>query len=215
MQTILVIDDNTQIRENTVEILSLAGYNTHAAENGKAGVETAIKEKPDLIVCDIMMPELDGYGVLHLLKKNPGTEQIPFIFLTAKAERGDFRKGMEMGADDYVTKPFDDIELLNAIETRLKKLEIIKAQYPSGDKGANELMKDLKGSGFLPLDPDQYDSEPLNKKMILYSEGKRPKYLYYLKSGKIKTFKVHEDGKEYITNLYTGAGIKAFQLIDS
>lgn len=203
MKTILVIDDNAAIRENTVEILNLAGYNTCAAANGKQGIETAIKEKPDLIVCDIMMPELDGYGVLHLLKTNPDTEHIPFIFLTAKAERSDFRKGMEMGADDYISKPFDDIELLKAIEIRLKKAEIIKTQYPSDEKGANELMKDLKNSGFLSLNPDQYDSEVLKKKMVLYNAGKRPKYLYYLKHGKIKTFKVHEDGKEYITNLYS------------
>jgi CRP-like cAMP-binding protein/CheY-like chemotaxis protein len=203
MKTILVIDDNTEIRENTVEILALAGYNTFAAENGKKGVELAIKLKPDMIVCDIMMPELDGYGVLHLVKKNPDTQHIPFIFLTAKAERSDFRKGMEMGADDYISKPFDDIELLNAIETRLKKIEIITMQYPSGDKGANDLMKDLKGSGFLALDSEQYDSEHFNKKMIVYNEGKRPKNLYHLKSGKIKTYRVHEDGKEYITNLYT------------
>jgi CRP-like cAMP-binding protein len=107
-----------------------------------------------------------------------------------------------MGADDYISKPFDDIELLNAIEIRLKKADIIKMQYPSGEKGANELMKDLKGSGILPLDPDQYESQHLNKKMNVYNEGKRPKYLYHLKSGKIKTFKVNEDGKEYITNLY-------------
>lgn len=203
MKTVLVIDDHAQIRSNIVEILDLAGYKTFDAENGKMGVATAIKEKPDLIVCDIMMPELDGYGVLHLLKKNADTENIPFIFLTAKAERSDFRKGMEMGADDYISKPFDDIELLNAIETRLKKIDIIKKQYPSGEQGANALIKELKGSGFLPLDPDQYDIERLNKKMTLYSEGKRPKYLYYVKSGKIKTFKVHEDGKEYITNLYS------------
>lgn len=121
MKTILVIDDNTDIRENTAEILTLAGYQTFTAENGKRGVEVAAREKPDLIVCDIMMPELDGYGVLHLLKNRPETEQIPFIFLTAKTERGDFRKGMEMGADDYITKPFDDIELLKAIEIRLKR----------------------------------------------------------------------------------------------
>ena len=121
MKKILVIDDNTGIRENTAEILTLAGYKTSTAENGKIGVELAIREIPDLIVCDIMMPELDGYGVLHLLKKNPATEQIPFIFLTAKTERTDFRKGMEMGADDYITKPFDDLELLRAIEIRLKK----------------------------------------------------------------------------------------------
>jgi CheY-like chemotaxis protein/CRP-like cAMP-binding protein len=202
MKSILVIDDNTEIRENTAEILSLAGYNTYTAENGKVGVELAIKEKPDLIVCDIMMPELDGYGVLHLLKKNPGTENIPFIFLTAKTERTDFRKGMEMGADDYITKPFDDIELLRAIEIRLKKAEIITAQYAPGEQGANELMKDLKGSGLMTLDPEQYETEKLSKKMNLYMQGRRPKYLYYVKSGKIKTYMLHEDGKEYITNLY-------------
>src|SRR5215212_9165274 len=121
MSRILVIDDNNDIRENTAEILALAGYETHTAENGKRGVEVAIKQKPDLIICDIMMPELDGYGVLHMLKKNRETEHIPFIFLTAKAERSDFRKGMEMGAADYITKPFEDIELLNAVEVRLKK----------------------------------------------------------------------------------------------
>jgi CRP-like cAMP-binding protein/CheY-like chemotaxis protein len=202
-KTILVIDDNTEIRENTVEILMLAGYNTSSAENGKRGVELALKEKPDLIVCDIMMPELDGYGVLHLVKMNSGTEQIPFIFLTAKTERGDFRKGMEMGADDYITKPFDDIELLKAIETRLKKTDIIHAHYSPGEKGANELIKDLNGSGLLTLDPEQYDNEKFSKKLFLYHEGKRPKNLYYLKSGKIKTFKTQEDGKEYITNLYS------------
>lgn len=202
MKKLLVVDDNTEIRENTVEILTLAGYDVHSAENGKRGVEVAIKTMPDLIVCDIMMPELDGYGVLHLLKKNPATEHIPFIFLTAKTERTDFRKGMEMGADDYITKPFDDLELLRAIEIRLRKLEIIQSQYTPGEKGANELMKDLNGSGIITLDPNQYESETLSKKMYLYNEGKRPKYLYYLRSGKIKTYKMHEDGKEYITNLY-------------
>lgn len=104
MKVILVIDDNTDIRENTAEILDMSGYRTLTAENGKKGVELALKEKPDLVVCDIMMPELDGYGVLHLLRKNPKTQFTPFIFLTAKTERSDLRKGMEMGADDYITK---------------------------------------------------------------------------------------------------------------
>ena len=203
MKTILVIDDNTDIRENTAEILTLAGYQTYTAENGKRGVEIAGREKPDLIVCDIMMPELDGYGVLHLLKNRPETEHIPFIFLTAKTERGDFRKGMELGADDYITKPLDDIELLKAIEIRLKKLNIIQAQYAQGEQGANELLKELKGSGLITLDPNEYDSERIPKKSIVYHEGKRPKFLYHLKSGKIKTFRIHEDGKEYITNLYS------------
>lgn len=203
MKKILVIDDNNEIRENTAEILDLAGYSTVTAENGKKGVELAMKEKPDLIVCDIMMPDLDGYGVLHLLKKNPDTEQIPFIYLTAKTERGDFRKGMEMGADDYITKPFDDLELLRAIEIRLKKMEILQAQFHSGEQGANELLKELEHSGLMRMDLDSYDVEQYSKKQFLYNEGKRPKFLYYIKSGKVKTFRVHEDGKEYITNLYS------------
>src|SRR5678815_2711377 len=146
-KTILVIDDNTDIRENTSEILELAGYKTFTAENGKQGVEIAVKEKPAVIVCDIMMPELDGYGVLHLLRKNQETQNIPFIFLTAKTERSDFRKGMEMGADDYITKPFDDIELLNAVEIRLKKVEILGQQYAIGAQGINQFFKDIKDSG--------------------------------------------------------------------
>src|SRR3954471_17516952 len=126
---ILLIEDNKEVRENTAEILELAGYNVSTAADGKKGVEEVNKRKPDLIICDIMMPVLDGYGVLHLLGKNEDTANIPFIFLTAKTERLEIRKGMEMGADDYITKPFDKIELLNAIESRLKKAESIKKEY--------------------------------------------------------------------------------------
>ena len=202
-KTILVIDDNNDIRENTAEILELAGYKTLTAENGKKGVEAATKGKPDLIVCDIMMPELDGYGVLHLLRKNSDTQNIPFIFLTAKTERSDFRKGMEMGADDYVTKPFEDIELLNAIEVRLKKSEVLNNQYPSTPQGLNEFIKDVKNSGLLKQLADQYDVESYHKKQSLYSEGKRPRFLFYLVNGKVKAHKTHEDGKEYITDLFS------------
>jgi len=123
MTKILLVEDNNEIRENTTEILELAGYHVTTAVNGKEGYEMAQKETPDLIVCDIMMPVLDGYGLLHLINKNEGLKTIPFIFLTAKTERSDFRKGMEMGADDYLTKPFTDIELLNAVESRLKKIK--------------------------------------------------------------------------------------------
>ena len=131
-QTILIIEDNTDIRESTAEILELAGYHTITAENGKLGVELAQKQLPALIICDIMMPELDGYGVLYLLSKQPETAVIPFIFLTAKTERIDMRKGMEMGADDYLTKPFDDMELLNAIEGRLAKQQKHQEFYSQG-----------------------------------------------------------------------------------
>src|SRR5471030_2341257 len=94
---VLIIEDNNDIRDNVVEILELAGYEVFDAPNGKTGVEMAVKNLPDIILCDIMMPELDGYGVLHIINKNPELSAVPFIFLTAKAERVDFRKGMEMG----------------------------------------------------------------------------------------------------------------------
>lgn len=120
-KTILIIEDHDDIRESTAEILELAGYTVFTAPEGKTGVEMALEHLPDLVLCDIMMPVMDGYGVLYLLGKNAKTASIPLIFITAKAERADLRKGMEMGADDYITKPFDDMELLNAIESRLKK----------------------------------------------------------------------------------------------
>ena len=129
MKKILLIEDNQEIRENIAEILTLANYEVAEAENGKVGVEKAKKEHPDLIICDIMMPQLDGYGVLHMLSKDPATSCIPFIFLTAKSEKDDFRKGMNLGADDYLVKPFDDLELLDAVEMRLKKNEILKAEF--------------------------------------------------------------------------------------
>ncbi|THU30726.1 response regulator [Niastella caeni] len=203
MKSILVIDDNPNIRDNTAEILELAGYKTFTAENGRQGVELAIKEKPAVIVCDIMMPELDGYGVLHLLRKNTDTQNIPFIFLTAKTERTDFRKGMEMGADDYITKPFDDVELLNAIETRLKKAEILDQKYASSPQGVSQFIKDIKDSGLLTNLADKFEMDVHRKKQTLYQEGKRPKYLYYLSKGKVKGIKTHPDGKEYITDLFS------------
>ncbi len=202
-RTILIIDDHDDIRENTAEILSLGGYRTLTAENGKRGVEIALAEKPDLIICDIMMPELDGYGVLHLLRKNPETEDIPLIFLSAKAERSDLRKGMEMGADDYVTKPFEEIELMNAIESRLKKFDVLHKKYNPSAKGLSELANDLQETGLLHFNLDNYNSETYLKRQAIYSEGKRPRYLYYVKKGKVKAFKTHEDGKEYITDLFS------------
>ncbi len=203
MKSVLVIDDNQDIRENTAEILELAGYKIFTAENGKKGVETAVKEKPDVIVCDIMMPELDGYGVLHLLRKNQDMEHIPFVFLTAKTERSDFRKGMEMGADDYITKPFEDIELLNAIEIRLKKTAVLGNKYDPSQQGLNQFLKDAKNAGLLSQLSEQYNVENYSKKQVLYQESKRPRNLFLLVKGKIKGIKTHEDGKEYITDLFS------------
>ena len=118
---ILVIEDAKDLREDVVEMLNLEGFKAYGAENGLAGVDVARQEHPDLIVCDIMMPELDGYGVLETLRQDPQTATIPFIFLTAKAERVSVRQGMVLGADDYLTKPFMVKELLQSIKTQLKK----------------------------------------------------------------------------------------------
>ena len=111
MKKILIIEDNPDVRENTAEILELSNYEVITAENGKEGVKLANEILPDLIICDVMMPELDGFGVLRILGQNQLTNHIPFIFLTAKTEKADFRKGMNLGADDYITKPAEPDEL--------------------------------------------------------------------------------------------------------
>jgi len=124
---ILIIEDQLEVRENSEEQPELSNYEPITAENGKVGIKKALEVKPDLILCDIMMPEMDGYEVLYLLGKNPDLANIPFIFLTAKSEQTDFRKGRNLGADDYNTKPFEEIELLNAVERRFIKYEQLLA----------------------------------------------------------------------------------------
>lgn len=201
-KTILLIEDNKEMRENTAEILELAHYKVLVAKNGKEGVEIAQKSRPDLIICDIMMPVLDGYGVLHMLSKNVETASIPFIFLTAKAERTDFRKGMEMGADDYVTKPFDDIELLNAVESRLKKAEIMKKEFSKNMEGLNEFIASAKGIEDLKKLSIDRDVRTYKKRENIYIEDGYPRGVYFVVKGKVKTYRTHEQGKEFITGLY-------------
>jgi two-component system alkaline phosphatase synthesis response regulator PhoP len=126
MKTIVVIEDEQALLKNIVRILSAEGYNSIGAENGEAGLKLACERRPDLILCDIMMPGMDGYAVLEELQSNPLTALIPFIFLTAKTERADIRQGIELGADDYLTKPFDADELMGAINARFRKDELQK-----------------------------------------------------------------------------------------
>lgn len=181
MAHILLIEDNTEIRENIAEILELAGYSVATAENGKAGIESALAQKPDVIICDVMMPVLDGYGVLHLVQKNKDLTGIPFIFLTAKAERSDFRKGMEMGADDYITKPFNDIEILNAVESRIKKIELLKKEFESGSNRVETLLENFCGKQALELLTQNGNVNNYKKKQVIYTEGNYPVRLFILK----------------------------------
>jgi two-component system, sensor histidine kinase and response regulator len=140
MKKILVIEDSQEVRETIAEVLDLAGYQVLLAENGKDGCVKAQEEKPDLIVCDIVMPQMNGYEVLQQLRLNPLTQTIPIIFVTAKSDRLEQRYGMELGADDYLVKPFGSDELLAAIATRLTKSDLIQVQIK---QNLNELRNSI------------------------------------------------------------------------
>lgn len=213
MKKILIIEDNLGVRENTSEILSLANYDVVCAENGKAGVDIAQHEMPDLIICDIMMPELDGYGVLHILSKNENTAGIPFIFLSARSEKTDVRKGMDLGADDYLTKPFNETDLLNAIEARLKKFEVHQKQYDTTPEGLDNLIRDAQHIlSMKDLGKDK-KVKTFKKKAEIFSEGDLPLNVFFVKSGNVKTFKSNKDSKELILNLYAANDFFGFEAI--
>lgn len=198
---VLIIEDHDALRANVSEILRMALYTVIEADNGKEGVKMALEYRPDIILCDIMMPELDGYGVLYMLGKHVETSSIPFIFLTAKAEHGDLRKGMELGADDYLIKPFDGIELLNAVDTRLKK----KAAAETCQTSSEELNTSLpKMDGLTELNKIIGDrkSREFKKNQIIYYEGDHGKGLYMVIQGRVKTIKLTQDGRELMTGMY-------------
>jgi len=140
MIRILLIEDETAVRENVLEMLDAAGYEPIEADNGATGVELAKSQRPDLILCDVMMPQLDGHSVLSQLANDPKTSAIPFIFLTAKATRQDIREGMKLGADDYLTKPFTMAELIEAIEARLQKRNVVQEQLDRTERQLNYLL---------------------------------------------------------------------------
>jgi CRP-like cAMP-binding protein/CheY-like chemotaxis protein len=198
---ILVIEDNKDIRESVEEILQLSNYGVFAADNGKRGIELAQLHLPDLILCDIMMPDLDGYGVLYLLHNIKQTANIPFIFLTARAERTDLRKGMELGADDYLTKPFDDKELLSAIETRLQKREQFRNFYED-TTSIDGLLAETRSTKLLTDLLESSRIRSYKKKQNVYAEGDQPAHAYLVKSGRIRTYMVYQDGREITTGLY-------------
>ncbi|CAL2108803.1 CRP-like cAMP-binding protein [Tenacibaculum sp. 190524A02b] len=203
MRKILLIEDDKVLRENTAELLEISDYyKVITAENGKIGVRKALVELPDLIVCDIMMPELDGYGVLETLSKNASSQYIPFIFLSAKTERSDIRKGMNLGADDYITKPFTEEELTDAIESRLAKSLILKDRRtkvkeasPSENtlRGLNDLKNFLDDNGtFFTFKNEE----------VIYNEGDNSNYIFLILKGAVNCSKLNEQGKNLTTSLY-------------
>ena len=204
MKKVLLIEDDDVVRENTAELLELANYKVYTAANGKIGIAEAKKQLPDIILCDIMMPELNGYGVLQILSKEPETKHIPFIFLSAKTEHKDIRKGMDLGADDYITKPFDESELFSAIESRLARVAIYQENL---DKiGTTELFyseNELKTLNHLKnFFADNVDEFYFIPGEIIYSEGDNSNFVFLISEGMVKTFKIDEQGKELVTGLY-------------
>lgn len=202
---ILVIEDNLDMLDNISEILALANYTVLSANNGKEGVKQAKASHPDLILCDIMMPGLDGFGVLKILSENENLNHVPFIFMSAKAEKDDFREGMRLGADDYLTKPFEDIQLLEAVEMRLRKHEGGSSKQDLSQISVNSidaLYNKHKAEQEFQALFDARTEEKFDKKETIFSSGHQARHLYYIQSGKVKTSMFNEDGKEFISGLY-------------
>lgn len=200
--SILIIEDNEDVRENISEILMLSNYNVLVADNGKKGLELARSTRPDLILCDIMMPELDGYAVIRAIGNNSELAGVPFIFLTAKTEKEDFRTGMDLGADDYLTKPFTGDDLLKVVEARLKKREMVKKKYARSIEGLNEFILEAQTVKDLVNLSDKQTIKKIKKRETLFMEGDYPNFLYFINKGKVKTYKTNDWGKEYITEIY-------------
>lgn len=194
MKKILLIEDDAALRENTAEILELVNYNVITASNGTEGVKLAKEIIPDIIICDILMPEKDGYNVLKELSLNEDTRQIPFIFLSAKTEHKEIRLGMDLGADDYITKPFEEEELLSAIKSRLAKAQILNNSIavPQHEQYAN--LNDLKN-----YFNDYGELTDFPKGDIIYKEGDRANKIFLILKGLVKTHKIDQNGKELIT----------------
>lgn len=208
---ILIIEDNDDVRENIEEILELSNYQVTSAQNGKEGVKKAKELTPDLILCDIMMPELDGYEVLYMLSKDPSTASIPFIFLTAKSEKTDFRKGMGMGADDYLTKPFDEMELLQTIENRLKKYESLSV--PSENKNLDEFIDRAKESTDMHTLAMEKKMRTYSQKEHLYRDREYANHVFYITKGKVRLYKVNPDAKSLTLNILNPGDFCGFTAI--
>lgn len=206
MKTILIIEDDSVLRDNTAELLELSNYKVITASNGKIGVDMAKKHIPDIIVCDIMMPELDGYETLKILSKNKSTKYIPFIFLSAKTEHIDVRKGMNLGADDYITKPFSEDELISAIESRLAKAAILKDAWDNKKntkKQKEEDSNEIKTINELKIFFDDNGTNfTYEKDRVIYREGDHSNFIYLINKGTVKCYQIDEQGKELVTALY-------------
>lgn len=214
MKKILLIEDDTALRENTAELLELSGYKLVTAPNGKIGIDKALRETPNLIICDIMMPELDGYGVLEAMASNENTSHIPFIFLSAKTEHKEIRKGMDMGADDYLTKPFDEEELLSAVESRLAKASILELRKKNAENNIEEDESPKNLNQLKNFFCDEGILSEYKKGETIYKTGDHSNSLFLILKGVVKTHTMDDNAKELITGLYKADDLLGFTSFD-
>lgn len=196
--SVLLIEDDLVLAENTRELLELSGYRMLLAHEGRTGIKKAFKELPDVIISDIMMPELDGYEVYQALQQNRHTRNIPFIFLSAKADPADVRRGMNLGADDYITKPFNEEDLVLAIEKRLSKCFQMRE---------NDVLNPATKKPHLHLEEFKHyirtygEQIQVDKNEEIFLENRIASNVYLLEHGMVKTFRLDEYGKELITGI--------------
>ncbi|MHA7843900.1 MAG: response regulator [Winogradskyella sp.] len=202
MTKVLLIEDDSVLRENIAELLELSDFEVLTAPNGKLGLKSININIPDIIVCDIMMPEVDGFEVLNEVCKNSKTKHIPFIFLSAKTEHQDVRKGMNLGADDYITKPFTEDELLSAIKSRLAKASILRDKRQNNVNNYSEKDELINLNDLKNFFDDYGDEFTFNKGDIIYREGDHSNFIYLITKGAVKCHKLDTKGKELATSLY-------------
>lgn len=196
-KTVLLIEDDLVLSENTKELLELSGYRVISSPDGKCGLKKAFQEIPDLIISDIMMPELDGYDVFRSLQQNRKTCNIPFIFLSARSNPCDIRKGMNLGADDYISKPFNEEDLILAVEKRLEKRDqILQNKKEHKCQKSQVQLEELKE--YFRTYGEQLEAE---KNEEIFLESRNASNIYLVEHGLIKTFKLDEFGKELITGI--------------
>lgn len=196
MERILVIEDNRMLCDNIVYLLQKSGYDAVSRYTGEEGIEAAKLFAPSLILCDIELPAMDGYEVLKTLSGDVKTALIPFIFLTGKKEMHDIRRGMNLGADDYIPKPIKPFELLSSIQSRLAKAKMVRKKSLLGEKfkfkDATELYNYIKENGKI---------HTVNPNEIIYKENQPIKYVYLLLDGIVKVYSIEKNGKELISQL--------------
>lgn len=203
MKKILLIEDHQVIRDNIAQILVFQNFEVLMAENGKVGIEKARTENPDLIICGIELPEIDGYEVLRILHKDPKTFAIPFIFFTSKNEKNNLRKGMNLGADDFIFKPLKESDLFEAVEIRLKRSSDLSKNFESQKLPKKNILNKSKGLQELIDLPKKRKIKKFIKRDEIYREGDYANYLYYVNEGKVKCEKSDTHGKQIIIQIYS------------